>query len=335
VSVLDYIAALRSKDVWIEAAIGIGIGTVAGIGIKAIAKKLSANMVLFLGTIMSLWSLYQSINLSIDMINGGVSREQVARYLAVLTATVILTTLIGKVCFTEDTLIKTDDGYKEIKDIEVGDLVYSEDPLTGEKGLKKVTNVFVNETSVIVRVFVEDEEIETTPTHPFWVIGKGWVAAGDMEVGDKVYLYSCDSREIKELKFEHLDSPIKVYNFEVEDWHTYFVSEHDVFVHNSCGGKGKALSPSEASEKITSAERTGSGLKSDVYHRSASYLSEGQLSQGTTFSITGDDGVDRTLLQVSGELNGKTGIFEYIIGSDGIVTHQIFKPGGIINGVPN
>ena len=42
--------------------------------------------------------------------------------------------------------------------------------------------------------------------------------------------------EIKELKFEHLDSPIKVYNFEVEDWHTYFVSEQDVFVHNSCGG---------------------------------------------------------------------------------------------------
>jgi hypothetical protein len=251
VSILDYIAALCSEDVWIEAAIGIGIGTVVGMGIKAIAKKLSCNMVLFLGTIMSLWSLYQSINLSIDMINGGVSREQVARYLAVLTATVILTTLIGKVCFTEDTLIKTDDGYKEIKDIEVGDLVYSEDPLTGEKGLKKVTNVFVNETSVIVRVFVEDEEIETTPTHPFWVIGKGWVAAGDMEVGDKVYLYSCDSREIKELKFEHLDSPIKVYNFEVEDWHTYFVSEQDVFVHNSCGDDMLGSKGSQTSSKTT------------------------------------------------------------------------------------
>jgi hypothetical protein len=57
-----------------------------------------------------------------------------------------------------------------------------------------------------------------------------------MEVGDKVYLYSGEGREIKELKFEYLDSPIKVYNFEVEDWHTYFVSEQDVFVHNSCGG---------------------------------------------------------------------------------------------------
>mgnify|MGYP000993768406 CR=1 FL=1 len=133
-----------------------------------------------------------------------------------------------------NTLIKTDDGYKEIKDIEVGDLVYSEDPLTGEKGLKRVTNVFVNETSVIVRIYAGDEEIETTPTHPFWVIEKGWVAAGDIEAGDKVYLYSGEGREVKEVRFEYLDTPIKVYNFEVEDWHTYFVSEQDVFVHNEC-----------------------------------------------------------------------------------------------------
>ncbi len=246
------------------------MGTIVGLGIKAIAKKLSCNMVLFLGTIMSLWSLYQSINLSIDMINGGVSREQVARYLAVLTATVILTTLIGKICFTEDTLIKTEDGYKEIKDIEVGDLVYSEDPLTGEKGLKKVTNVFVNETSVIVRVFVEDEEIETTPTHPFWVIGKGWVAAGDMEVGDKVYLYSGEGREIKELKFEYLDSPIKVYNFEVEDWHTYFVSEQDVFVHNSCGMTTKQAT--EAARKLGYKKTNYTSHGQPVYKKGNTYI---------------------------------------------------------------
>ena len=235
---LDYISALCSEDVWIEAAIGIGMGAVLGLGIKAIAKKLACEVVAFIGVIMSLWSLYQSIDLSINMIKGGVSRKQVARYLAVLTATIILSTLIGKVCFTEDTLIKTEDGYKEIKDIEVGDLVYSEDPLTGEKGLKRVTNIFVNETSVLVRIYVGDEEIETTPTHPFWVIGKGWVAAGDIEAGDKVYLYSGEGKEVKEVRFEYLDTPIKVYNFEVEDWHTYFVSEQDVFVHNSCKGKG-------------------------------------------------------------------------------------------------
>ena len=61
------------------------------------------------------------------------------------------------------------------------------------------------------------------------------VAAGDIEAGDKVYLYSGEGKEVKEVRFEYLDTPIKVYNFEVEYWHTYFISEQDVFVHNSCG----------------------------------------------------------------------------------------------------
>lgn len=31
-----------------------------------------------------------------------------------------------------------------------------------------------------------------------------------------------------------MDEVIKVYNFEVEDWHTYFVSKQNVLVHNDC-----------------------------------------------------------------------------------------------------
>lgn len=87
--------------------------------------------------------------------------------------------------------------------------------------------------------------------------------------------------------------------------------------------------------KIPSAERIGSGLKSDTYHRAASYVSSSILSNGRTFIIKGYDGIQRILLQASGGLNGKKGIFEYIIGSDGKITHQLFKPGGIINGKPN
>lgn len=37
------------------------------------------------------------------------------------------------------------------------------------------------------------------------------------------------------VQHEILESPIKVYNFEVEDFHTYFVGENGVFVHNGCG----------------------------------------------------------------------------------------------------
>ena len=36
------------------------------------------------------------------------------------------------------------------------------------------------------------------------------------------------------VQHEILESPIKVYNFEVEDFHTYFVGESSVLVHNDC-----------------------------------------------------------------------------------------------------
>lgn len=42
-----------------------------------------------------------------------------------------------------------------------------------------------------------------------------------------------------------------------------------------------------------------------------------------------------TLLQVEGMVDGKKGIFEYIINKDGKVTHQLFKPDKTITGKPN
>lgn len=94
----------------------------------------------------------------------------------------------------------------------------------------------------LIHVQVGDEEIKATPTHPFWVIGLGWVNAGDLQVGDKILLSSGQTEAIDEITEELLKEPIKVYNFEVEDWHTYFVSEKNILVHNTCskpvGNKG-------------------------------------------------------------------------------------------------
>ncbi len=137
-------------------------------------------------------------------------------------------------CFTGDTLIYSVDGYKSIKDIQIGDEVYSENPETGEKGLKKVKNVYINETDRVIHVYAGSQEIKTTPSHPFWVVGKGWVEAVDIVVGDKLLMYNGNILEVKKLRAEQLSEPIKAYNFEVEDWHTYFVSEQNVLVHNSC-----------------------------------------------------------------------------------------------------
>jgi len=107
-------------------------------------------------------------------------------------------------------------------------------------------------------------------------------------------------------------------------------------VNKTSKGTGEVMSPAQAAKKITNADRTGTALsKSDPGHRSASFPSEAQLSKGSTFNVTGGDGVQRTLLQTNGELNGKSGIYEYMIQPNGTVSHQRFIEGGKINGVPN
>jgi len=104
----------------------------------------------------------------------------------------------------------------------------------------------------------------------------------------------------------------------------------------AAGAATSKMTASAAAKIISNAQRVGSALRnSDIYHRAASWLTQSQLAKGKVFSIIGNDGVKRTLLQVNGKLNGKKGIFEYIINEAGNVSHQLFKVGGVINGKPN
>jgi RHS repeat-associated protein len=80
-------------------------------------------------------------------------------------------------------------------------------------------------------------------------------------------------------------------------------------------------------------ERTGSALRDDVFHRSVSWVVDNPAAQ--RFLIKGGDGVRRDLYQLPGEVNGKPGVFEWIIDRSGTITHQRFIPGGNVTGFPN
>lgn len=102
--------------------------------------------------------------------------------------------------------------------------------------MKRVVQTFENESYELVHVFVNGEEIITTPSHPFYVPKLGWTSAIKLRAGDILVLSNGEYVVVEAVQHEILESPVKVYNFEVEDFHTYFVGESSVLVHNKCSG---------------------------------------------------------------------------------------------------
>ena len=146
-------------------------------------------------------------------------------------------------CFVAGTKVPTVDGYKNIEDIEVGDQVYSENPYTGEKGYKKVVETYVKEKHTIVYLKVNNETIETTNEHPFWVEEENaFVKAEDLEVGDTLRLRDGETVTLEGIESKTSEDITKVYNFQVADWHTYYVTDMDILVHNNC------ISPADGSK---------------------------------------------------------------------------------------
>ena len=140
----------------------------------------------------------------------------------------------GQACFTGDTLVAVEDGQKRIDEIKVGDKVWAYNVETGETELKTVTKVYVHSVDEILHLYTDEGNIDTTANHPFYVIGKGWVAAGDLAVGDEVYNLDGTTSVILGYEIEKLDEPVLVYNLEVEDFHSYFVGNVPILVHNIC-----------------------------------------------------------------------------------------------------
>ena len=147
-------------------------------------------------------------------------------------------TALGDSCFTGDTFVAAENGQKRIDEIEIGDKVWAYNVETGETELKTVTKVYVHSVDEILHLYTDEGNIDTTTNHPFYVIDKGWVAAGDLAIGDEVYNLDGTTSTILGSEIEVLAEPVIVYNLEVEDFHSYFVGCVPILVHNYKGNGG-------------------------------------------------------------------------------------------------
>ena len=94
------------------------------------------------------------------------------------------------------------------------------------------------------------EEIVTTVDHPFYVKNQGFIKAGELIVGDELLDVNGNVLLVENFDVELTEEPVKVYNFQVEDYHTYHVSCFGVLVHNA------EYSP-EKMQKIKARQKAG------------------------------------------------------------------------------
>jgi hypothetical protein len=86
-----------------------------------------------------------------------------------------------------------------------------------------------------------EQTIKTTAEHPVYALQQGWVEAGKLQAGDTIAEPSGAMSTITAVRTERHPQGIfsSVYNFRVQDAHTYFVRAEGshaepVWVHNVC-----------------------------------------------------------------------------------------------------
>jgi hypothetical protein len=147
-------------------------------------------------------------------------------------------------CFVAGTPIVTAQGLRPIEQIRVGDQVYATDTETGVTEQKSVRQLFSRVTDKLVRICAGQDTLLTTPEHPFYVAGQ-WVEAGQLKEGDALTVLPfkqviassskvAGSYRLVVENIARLDTLVTVYNFAVEDFHTYYVGKEAILVHNQC-----------------------------------------------------------------------------------------------------
>ena len=164
--------------------------------------------------------------------------------------------------FRGDMEVKTEQGYKPIESIKIGDKVYAKNELTGQMTYQRVQAHYNNPYDFTVYVEVIDEQgkhqtIVSNKIHPFFTqVNQGelvpsseghhyngeiqnaqWVDAQNLKAGYKLLSENNHWQTVKgvTIKAEKLSA----YNLTVETDHTYFIkganSDLDgVWVHNDC-----------------------------------------------------------------------------------------------------
>ena len=139
-----------------------------------------------------------------------------------------------------------------IEHVKIGDRVVTTDPATGKQTAHPVTRLYRHENAPLYDVVIDGAKVTATPTHPFWVVGRGWVTVDHLRPGDA--LRQPDGTTVTIDAVRATGRTATVYNFEVQDAHDYYVraGNHWILVHNKCGNLPAGIAVDFVSEAANS-----------------------------------------------------------------------------------
>lgn len=138
----------------------------------------------------------------------------------------------GMSCFAAGTLVWTNRGKLAIETIVPGDMVLSQNPLTGELAYRPVLQTTVRPPTKFVELTLPaGEKIVATRGHRFWVVGDGWCMAKFLQPALRLHGAGA-AVEVSQLEQFEGD---QAHNLVIDDFHTYFVGDAKLLVHdNTC-----------------------------------------------------------------------------------------------------
>jgi len=232
-----------------------------------------------------------------------------------LVLSTFCTQSIADIKFTEDGVF-VQYVTMNIEDVKVGDLVYSYSTLTGELELCAVTATSALRSNHINYLTIVDEDgneqtIETTDSHPFWVVTDDpdftraareyadgfyhenlalglygyWVEAKDLREGDVFLDANGKLSTLTNIVRIEQAGGINVFNFTVEGNHNYFILAKEyglgqtcVLVHNGVCSKITS-SIKDHSALVKYAEKAGKSVQRELDHL-VTQLLKGNMNPG-------------------------------------------------------
>lgn len=127
------------------------------------------------------------------------------------------------------TAIKTEDGYRAIKDLKVGDRVACYDKINKKDVTSTITNVEQSQVSKYIQITLDNGTLEVAPEHKFYIERYDtWVTASELCYSPNLKdFFGSNIKEIKEI-----DQPLDIVNITVDSHHNFYITKNNILVHN-------------------------------------------------------------------------------------------------------